>query len=205
MPPPTRRGDIAGKSVTSSQPAEVGGSLGGLPYQDVPGRIAAAYTGSSHAAARLLSKPPGNLHETPARLGQTPHSIDNPLALFVRQPTEPGAAANLLLVMGREAIHRTLEKSDPLAAVQQESPTDQPVPAPSGDCFGRHAELPRQFVDRQHALAGRRGKHFGRWVQALDAHGSSFVLLLVTIRNQRKQKKPTWRNTRRYSPRRLTH
>ena len=95
-----------------------------------------------HAAARLLGNPLGDLRGTAARLGQTPRSLDNLLALLVRQLAELGAAANPLLVVRHEAIHRTLEKADPLAAVEQESPTDQPLLAPSGDRFRRYAELP---------------------------------------------------------------
>ena len=120
------------------------------------------------AAARLLGNPLGDLRRTAARLGQTPRSLDNLLALLVRQVAELGAAANPLLVVGHEAIHGTLEKAEPLAAVEQESPTDQPPPAPSGDRFRRHAELPCQLVDRQHPLAGCRGRRSRRVGQVLD-------------------------------------
>jgi len=91
--------------------------------------------------------------------------------------------------MGKKVIHSALEESDPHAAGQHESPTDEPVAAPSADCFGRHAELPRQLVDRQQALVGRRGRPFDHWVQAIDAHGKSFVLMVLTIPNQRETKK----------------
>ncbi len=70
-------------------------------------------------------------------------SLDNPLALLIRQPAEPAAAANPLPVVGHEAIHGTLEKADSPAAVEQESPTDQPKPMPSADRFGQHTEPPR--------------------------------------------------------------
>jgi hypothetical protein len=78
--------------------------------------------------------------------------------------------------MGKKVIHSALEDSDPHAAGQHESPTDEPVAAPSANCFGRNAELPRQLVDRQQALVGRRGRLFDHWVQAIDAHGKSFAL-----------------------------
>jgi hypothetical protein len=121
-----------------------------------------------HAAARLLGNLLGDLRRRSARLGQTPRPLDNLLAPLVRQLAELGAAANPLLVVGHEAIHGTLEKADPLAAVEQNSPTDQPLPAPSGDRFRRYAELPRQLVDRQHPLAGCRGRHACRVGQVLD-------------------------------------
>ena len=120
------------------------------------------------AAARLFGSPLGDRRGTCARLGQTPRPLDDLPALLVRQLAEPGAAANLLLVESDEAIHGTLEKAEPLAAVEQKSPADQPLLAPSGDRLRRYAELPRQLVDRQHPLAGRRGRHSCRVGQVLD-------------------------------------
>ena len=138
-----------------------------------------------HAAARLLGSPLDDPSRRSARLGQTPCPLDNPFALLVRQPAEPGAAANPLLVEGHEAIHGTLEKAEPLAAVEQESPTDQPLPAPSGDRFRRYAELPRQLVDRQHPFAGCRGGHSGRVGQVLDEQPQIMAGLFASEREVR--------------------
>jgi hypothetical protein len=50
-------------------------------------------------------------------------------------------------------------------------------------------DLDEQLVDRQQALVGRRGRTFDYWVQAIDAHGKSFVLMVLAIPNQRETKK----------------
>jgi hypothetical protein len=100
-------------------------------------------------------------------------------ALLVAKLAKARAATHAILVGRHETLHRSLQKADALAPVEQKSPAHQPLLPPARNRFGRNIELLAQVVDRQHRFADRVGCDFGRIGQVFDKQQQVVLQILA--------------------------
>ncbi len=121
------------------------------------------------AAAHAFGQAASDFGRAAAGRGQPPGALDDLISLAHRvswlncapRRTRSSFASD-------EPIDRALQEPDSLAAVEHEPPADQPLLAPARNRLGRNLEQLAQFLDRQHLLAGRLGRHVGRVRHVLD-------------------------------------